>query len=89
MDRTDDAEKHTQRGAVTDRANLIADGANSNGSYGAAGIEAPNTAIMVTMVTNERLASRVESLFAPGKLLYIAEDESLENGVSSQWIDPK
>ncbi|KAK6034343.1 triacylglycerol lipase [Cooperia oncophora] len=59
-------------GAVTDRANLIADGANSNGSYGAAGIEAPNTAIMVTMVTNERLASRVE-LFAPGKLLYIAE----------------
>ncbi|KAK6060679.1 hypothetical protein COOONC_01656 [Cooperia oncophora] len=28
-------------------------------------------------------------LFAPGKLLYIAEDESLENGVSSQWIDPK
>uniref|UniRef100_W6NCD6 Lipase and Aldehyde dehydrogenase domain containing protein n=1 Tax=Haemonchus contortus TaxID=6289 RepID=W6NCD6_HAECO len=75
-------------GTVTDRANLITDGTNPNGSYGAAGSEAPTTATMITMVTNERLASRVE-LFAPGKLLYIAEDENLEGGVSSQWIDPK
>ncbi|PIO73155.1 hypothetical protein TELCIR_04879 [Teladorsagia circumcincta] len=75
-------------GAVTDRANLITDGPNPNGSYGAAGNVAPNTAAIVTMVTEERLASRVE-LFAPGKLLYVAEDESLEEGITSQWIDPK
>ncbi|KAK6013872.1 hypothetical protein OSTOST_20787, partial [Ostertagia ostertagi] len=75
-------------GPVTDRANLITDGPNPNGTYGTAGNVAPNTATIVTMVTNERLASRVE-LFAPGKLLYIAEDESLEDGIASQWIDPK
>ncbi|KAK6745436.1 hypothetical protein RB195_011892 [Necator americanus] len=73
---------------VTDRVNLIPEGATINGgSYGTSAV-APNTATAVTISTNQRLASRVE-LFAPGKLLYIAEDESKEGGVACEWIDPK
>ncbi|KAL6725728.1 hypothetical protein Aduo_007762 [Ancylostoma duodenale] len=75
-------------GTVTDRLNLIPEGATMNGgSYGTTNA-APNTATAITIATNQRLASRVE-LFAPGKLLYIAEDESREGGIACDWIDPK
>ncbi|EPB72470.1 triacylglycerol lipase [Ancylostoma ceylanicum] len=77
-----------RKGTVTDRLNLIPEGATMNGgSYGTTNAP-PNTATAVTISTNQRLASRVE-LFAPGKLLYIAEDESREDGVACDWIDPK
>ncbi|RCN33425.1 hypothetical protein ANCCAN_20752 [Ancylostoma caninum] len=59
----------------------------NGGSYGTTNV-APNTATAITIATNQRLASRVE-LFAPGKLLYIAEDESREGGIACDWIDPK
>lgn len=48
-------------GAVTDRANLINDGANQNGlGYGTTSNPATVTVTAVAMSANERLASRVE-----------------------------
>ncbi|WKY03093.1 hypothetical protein Q1695_016414 [Nippostrongylus brasiliensis] len=74
--------------SVTDRANLISEAIYPNGLYGTTNNGNLPTAAAITMVTNERLASRVE-LFAPGKLLYISEDSDAEGGVSSEWIDAR